>query len=167
MEGGLPIFVSPDGQWIFYEANRRHTLWKVSAETGEEMQVSDHKIYHPAVSPDGSFVAFFTSNKVIKPGMAVMRVADKNIVRTLDFAEEQSLPVRIAWSSDNRTLSYVTWSEQGNTLWEQSLDDAQPRFVADLGNKEVEYYSLAPDSNSYIFTRGEWLHNAVMIDGLN
>jgi len=165
-EGGLPIFVSPDGQWVYYEANRLQTLWKVSSETGEEIQVSEHKIFRPAFSADGRFVAFFTSNKVKKPGIAVMDIADKNIVKTLDFADAQSLPVRIAWSPDNRTLSYVTWSEQGNTLWEQSLDEEHPRQVAGLGINEVEHYSLAPDGNSYIFTRGEWLHNAVLIDGL-
>ncbi|MFN0279871.1 MAG: winged helix-turn-helix domain-containing protein [Pyrinomonadaceae bacterium] len=167
-EGGLPVFVSPDGRWVYYEASRPHTLWKVSTETGEEIQVSDHKIYHPALSPDGSFAAFFSgsNDKEKSWSIAVMRLADKNIVKVLDFADPQSLPVRIAWSGDNRTLSYVTWSEQGNKLWEQSLDETQPRHLADLGNNEVEYYSLAPDSDSYIFTRGEWLHNAVMIDGL-
>ena len=144
------------------------TLWKVSTETGEEIEVSDQKIYRPAFSPDGSFVAFFShhGDKENRAGIAVMHIADKNTVKTLDFADPQSLPVRIAWSGDNRTLSYVTWSEQGNTLWEQSLNDAQPRYFADLGNEEVEYYSLAPDGSSYIFTRGKWLHNAVMIDGL-
>ncbi|MBK8466693.1 MAG: PD40 domain-containing protein [Chloracidobacterium sp.] len=167
-EGGLPVFVSPDGQWVYYEANKLHTLWKVSTKTGEEVQVSDHKVHRPALSPDGTLAAFFTrkSEKEERTSIAVMQVADKNIVKVFDFADARSLPVRIAWSMDNRTFSYVTWSEQGNTLWEQSLDDAEPRHVADLGDKEVEYYSLAPDNNSYIFTRGEWLHTAVLIDGL-
>lgn len=167
-EGGYVIFVSPDGQWVYYESGHRHTLWKVSTETGEEIQVSEHKIYHPAFSPNGNFVAFFSRNneKEKKTRIAVMQIADKNIVKVLDFADAQSLPVRIAWRDDNRTLNYVTWSEQGNTLWEQSLDDTQPRYVADLGDKEVEYYSLAPDGDSYIFTRGEWLHDAILITGL-
>ena len=166
-EGGYPTFVSLDDKWVYYESGKLRTLWKVSTETGEEIEVSDQKIYYPAFSPDGSFVAFFTRHgDKNRAGIAVMQVAEKNIVKTLDFAELQSLPVRIAWSGDSRTLNYVTWSEQGNILWEQSLDDAQPRHLADLGNKEVEYYSPAPDGSSYIFTRGEWLHNAVLIEGL-
>ena len=168
IEGGYATFVSPDDRWVYYESGKRRTLWKVSVETGEEIEVSDHKTYCPTFSPDGNYVAFFTPNTENEKEtcIAVMQIADKNIVKVLNFADRQSLPVRIAWSGDSRTLNYVTWSEQGNTLWQQSLDDTQPQFLANLGDKEVEHYSLSPDGNSYVFTRGEWLHNAVLIDGL-
>ncbi len=48
----------------------------------------------------------------------------------------------------------------------QSLDEDKPRFIADLGDKEISDFALAPDGKAFAFTRGEWLHDAVLIDGL-
>ena len=36
-EGGLPVFVSTDGKWIYYDSGLHQTLWKVSADGGAEV----------------------------------------------------------------------------------------------------------------------------------
>ena len=163
-EGGYPIFVSSDGNWIYYESGLHQSLWKVSADGGEEVQISERKIYNPAISPDGSLAAFFFRDLDNQRRIAVMQLADQKIVKTLDFVTANSIPVKIVWSADNRTINYVTGGSAKNSLWSQSLDENTPRPTADLGNRNIEYFDLSPDG-AIIYTSGEWLHNIVSIDG--
>lgn len=164
-EGGYPCFVSPDGRWIYYESGLHQTLWKIAADGGEEIQVAERKVYAAAFSSDGNFVAFYAREKDSRINITVMNVENQKILKTFVLADKKSLPVKIAWSNDNKTINYVIGNDSKNSLWQQSLDGDQPRFVTDLGDKEIEDFALAPDG-SFAFTRGEWLHDAVLIDGL-
>ena len=164
-EGGYPVFVSPDGRWVYYESGLHETLWKVAADTHEEIKVSDNKVYRPAFSPDGDFVAYFFGQiqKSEKLGIAVMAIPEQTI-KTLVPGDPQAIPVMIAWSN-NRTLTYVSRSDQSNSLWTQSLDEPTPHLSTNLGDKQAEFYSLGADG-AYLYTRGEWLYDAILIDGL-
>jgi Tol biopolymer transport system component len=167
-EGGYPQFVTPDGKWIYYESGLRQTIWKVSADGDEEIQISERIVYRPTVSPDGNFAAYFFRDKQkdnqVKIG--VMNLDSKEQVKVFNYSNGKSHPVDIAWSSDNRTLNFITDMNAKNSLWAQSLDEDKPRFIADLGDKEIPDFALAPDGSAFAFTRGEWLHDAVLIDGL-
>lgn len=167
-EGGYPRFVSPDGQWIYYESGLHQTLWKIATEGGAEIRVSEQKLYAPAFSTDGNFVAyfFFEREKDSRTKIALMSAANQKILKIFTLADPKLSPVKIAWSNDNKTINYVTRDGSKNSLWQQSLDEEQPRFAADLGDKQVEEFALAPDGNAFTFVRGEWLYNAVLIDGL-
>lgn len=167
-EGGYPRFVTEDGKWIYYESGFHHTLWKVSADGTEESAVLEIKLYRPAISPDGKMVAFFFRDKEKnnQSKIVVVTLADKKTLKVLEFTEAKSLPVKIAWSKDNKTINYVTFYNSKNSLWTQSLNEEKPRLNADLGDKDIEDFSLAADGNSFIYTRGEWLHDAILLKGL-
>ncbi|HQY67010.1 MAG TPA: winged helix-turn-helix domain-containing protein [Pyrinomonadaceae bacterium] len=167
-EGGYPVFVSPDEKWIYYESGLHQTLWRVSADGLDEREVVMEKMFRPTISPDGKYVAYFFRDreKDNRMKIAVLTTVDRNIVKILDLVDEQSRPVKIDWSKDNLTLNYVTNNGVKNSLWSQSLDAAAPQFVADLGDMEVEDFSLSLDGNSVAYTRGEWLNDAVLIGGL-
>ncbi len=163
-EGGYPRFVSPDGRWVYYESGLHQTLWKVSTDGGEPIQVSAQKVYNPAFSPDGRFVAFF--NLENRTAIYVMRLEDTKIVKTLTAAEEKSKVVKIAWANDNQTLEYVVSDGVKNSLWTQTLFKEDRRLVADLSDESVNDFALAPDDTGFAFIHGEWLHDAILIDGL-
>ncbi|MBV9210174.1 MAG: protein kinase, partial [Acidobacteria bacterium] len=64
---------SPDGRWIVYESlgdSGFPTLWKVSIEGGQAVQVTDKWASRPVISPDGREIAFIRqdelSNKQLK-----------------------------------------------------------------------------------------------------
>jgi dipeptidyl aminopeptidase/acylaminoacyl peptidase len=49
---------SPDSQWVIYRTGfGNHTLWKVSIDGGEPVQVNDKASSRPAISPDGKWIA--------------------------------------------------------------------------------------------------------------
>lgn len=165
-EGGYPLMVTPDGKWVYYESSLNQTLWKAPAEGGEAVQVSDRKVSYSVVSPDGTMAAYFfrDKDKILKIG--VISLLDDEQIKILDYAAGKSPIVKIAWSNDNRTINFVTRVDSKNTLWQQSLDEDQPRFIADLGDEPIRDLVFAPDDNSFAVVRGRWIHDAVLIDGL-
>ena len=58
-DGGFPLFPSHlMVAWLYYSHGLHRTLWRVSADGGDEQLVLDKAKSRFAFSPDGSLVAF-------------------------------------------------------------------------------------------------------------
>jgi Tol biopolymer transport system component len=165
-EGGFPIFVTPDRRWVYFESGLQRRLWRISPEGSEEMQVSEAEVLQPAISPDGKLAAYFFR---VKPGdpykLAVMSTDNGKVLKSMNLAEGTSKPVCIAWQIDNQSVNYILLGSS-NILWRQSLDNDHPRFVIDLGNEEINDLAVSPDGSYVGLVRGNWIHGAVLIEGL-
>lgn len=161
-EGGYPSAVSPDGKWIYFQSGLHQALWRVSADGGEETQVS--ATYDNSVSPDGTLTAYFFHDKGLKIG--IMRTADRRVVRVLDYGDGKSMPQRLAWSPDSKTINFIVKGDGKNTLWQQSLDEKKSRMIADLGGEDIRDLAMMPDGKGFAFIRGKWINDAVLITGL-
>jgi Tol biopolymer transport system component len=168
-EGGYPLFVSPDGEWVFYHHGINRTLWRVSLKTGEEQMVFSKAKAHFAVSPDASQIAY-SEKQGDKNNLTITALADGQTVKTFPLADEKSLLRQIAWTPDGKNLAYITADrDYGNhILWMQPLNENMPRQTAALGDKETSGFGLAisPDGKTLGITQGEWLHDAVLLKGL-
>ncbi|MBC7898612.1 MAG: PD40 domain-containing protein [Saprospiraceae bacterium] len=159
--GGVPV--SADGGHVYYVSSSNDLLYKVSAEGGEETLVHDKKMQRPAVSPDGTLIAyFFLDNKEFK--IAVMRSDDKEIIKVLKYGN--SFVQRLAWSADNKTLNYILDSNGRNSLWRQSIDEQAPQLVDDLGGEEIRYFAVSQTDNIFSYIRGKWNYDVVLLTGL-
>lgn len=163
-EGGYPRLVTADGKWILYHSGKTERLWKVSTETGEEIQLSEKFLMKAKVSPDGQLVAYFFRDKLFKIG--IIQISDEKIIKTMDYGDGKSRILVLAWQPDSRTLNFVLDNDDKATLWQQAINEDSPHRVADLGGEDIESFSVAPDGRSFAFTRGSWLHDAVLISGL-
>ena len=164
-EGGYPRFVTPDGKWIYFESGLHQTLWRVSTDGAEEIQAAEGRVYLPAFSPDGKLVAYFLRTKAGDNGfsIAVMSIESRKVLNTFGLGDD--VPIKIAWAN-NRNLNYITTNGLKALLWRRSLDHDQPQLIAELGDEEIEDFALSPDGSSLAFTRGKWIHGAVLIEGL-
>ena len=165
-EGGYPIFVKPDGRWIYFQSGVQRRLWRVSSEGNDEMQVADAEVYQPAFSPNGKLAAYFFRGKAGDPyKVAIMSIDSGKVLKSVSLGEEKAEPVCMAWQADNQNLDYVVLSNS-NSLWRQSLGDGRPRLIADLGNEEINDLAVSPDGNYIGLIRGKWILGAVLIKGL-
>ena len=164
--GGNPEFITPDGQYIYYVSASDERLYKVSTENGQEKPVHDKKLQRPAVSPDGNLIAYFFLDRNKSFKIAVMRAEDKEIIKTFKYGDGNSFALRLAWSSDSKTLNYVADSDGRNFLWQQSLNEEKPRLIADLGGEEIKYLAISPTDNTYGFVRGKWTFDVALLSGL-
>lgn len=169
-EGGEPIFVSPDGEWVYYHPSLSHKLWRVSTKGGEEQLVLDKVKYCFAISPDGLQVAF-TEKQGEERVLTVASLADGQTVKTFHLANPKALLPNIVWMPDGKSLAYVSTNHdyEDNVLWLQTLDGETPRRIVDLGDGETNSnfgLAVSPDGKSFAVARGRWLHDAVLLKGL-
>jgi Tol biopolymer transport system component len=168
-EGGGPRFVTPDGNWVYFLSELHQSLRRVSADgDGEESQVLNETIFEPAFSPDGTLVAylFHPQEDSRRLDLAVMRFADRKILKTTKLVDGKSRIVVIASGGDNKSFYYITTDGLRNSLWRQALDEENPRLFGDLGNEEIAHFAVSRDGASIAFIRGRWIHDALLIEGL-
>jgi Tol biopolymer transport system component len=168
-EGGWPLFVSPDGRWIYYHHGLQKTLWRASAAGGAEESVINKKKYRFAISPDGSMAAF-PEKQDDQDVLMIVSLADGRTVRTFGYADRGGRLVELKFSPDGKDLAYILASEnsENKVLWFQPLDGATPRQIAALGKEETadSGFALAPGGKSFVLTQGGWRHDAVLLRGL-
>jgi Tol biopolymer transport system component/DNA-binding winged helix-turn-helix (wHTH) protein len=169
-EGGEPIFVSPDGEWIYYHPSLNHKLWRVSTRSGEEQLVLDKVKFCFAISPDGLQVAF-SEKQGEERVLAIASLADGQTLKTFRLANPNALLPTIVWLPDGKSLGYVSTSHgyEDNALWLQTLDGKPPRQIADIADGETTPnfgLAVSPDGKSFALAQGRWLHDAVLIKGL-
>ena len=166
-EGGYPLFVSPDGKWVYYHHGLHRNLWRVSARGGGEQLVLDKRKTYFAFSPDGLQAAF--SEKRGKDRiLMIVSLANGRTIKTFGLPDSKAYLLNIAWLPDGKNLAYILKnSEVGNhILWRQPLDGEKPQQITDLGNEEIEFFAIAPDGKSFAIVQGGVRHDAVLLRGL-
>jgi len=137
---------SPDNRFLAYAA--RGDIWKVAAEGGEAIALTQGPAYHsePAFSPDGSKVAFtmdFDGNLEIgivdAAGGAIERLTTDE---ELDFAPD--------WSADGKSLFFVSRRHGNLDILRLHLVTGQiTKVVAGSGNDFQP--AVSPDGQSLAY----------------
>ncbi|HST20697.1 MAG TPA: LpqB family beta-propeller domain-containing protein, partial [Blastocatellia bacterium] len=140
---------SPDGKWLFYTSvDNEPTLWKVPADGGDSVQVTQTYSSNPAVSPDGKLLAcLWKSNKSDSfPHIAVLPVAGGVPVKL--FAAKANGYVR--WTSDGRALFYTAMENDVANIWTQPLDGSPPTQITKFTEGSIAGFDISPDGKQII-----------------
>lgn len=166
-EGGFPLFVSPDGDWLYYQHGIRRTLWRVSLNSGEEQMIWDKPKYFFEFSPDGSRLAF-SERQGEEKMVVIVSLPDGQIVQTIRYPNQKAKMLELKWMPDGKALVYILANSEyeQNALWLHPLDAGMPQKIADLGDEEISHFALAPDGKSFAIAQGGWKHDAVLLKGL-
>ncbi len=170
-EGGYPLSVSSDGKWLYYHHGLNRTLWRVSTTpSGEEQSILNKRKNRFAVSPDGLRIVFLEKQDE-ENILMIISLADGQTIKTFKLADGRARLVDLEWSRDGENLAYILADGEfkNNKLWFQPLDGKTPRYITDLGDKEIgeaSGFALSPDGKSFAVTQGGWRHDAVLLKGL-
>ncbi len=94
-EGGYPLFVSPDGKWLYYQHGLHRTLWCVSARGGDEQLVLDKRKSYFAFSPDG-LQAAFSEQQGEEEILTIVSLADGRTIKAFRLADGKAHLLNIA-----------------------------------------------------------------------
>jgi len=169
-EGGFPLSVSSDQEWLYYNSAMHKTLRRVSIKSGEEQSVLDVRKLEFAVSPDGARAAF-RDKQDGGDFLRVVSLGDGQTLKTFKLAVPKSNLTKLVWSHDGEYLAYslANSENQSNTLWFQYLEKKHPDQIADLGDDEMHElsgFALSPDGKTFAVVQGGWKHDAVLLRGL-
>jgi Tol biopolymer transport system component len=154
---------SPDGKWVIYTdiGSDKPTLWKVSIDGGEPVQLSKTFSRLPSVSPDGKLIACLYSNEESGAPwrLALLTFDGGEPVKVFPQALYTGFPAK--WSPDGRALAYID-SSQSN-IWLQPIAGGEPRKLTDFTNDLIFGYEWSPDGKRLACVRGIWERDLVLI----
>jgi TolB protein len=168
--GGAPVFVSPDSEWVYYRHILSSALWRISTKTGEQGLVLNKEKPRFSFSPDGKHVAF-SERQGDERILTVVSLADGQTVKIFRLPDKKLILMHIAWMPDGKNLAYITANPGfvNKILWLQPFDAETPHQIRALGDEEItEGYglSVSPDGKTLSVVQGGWLHDAVLLKGL-
>lgn len=169
-EGGKPIFVSPDGRWIYYQHGISKTLWRASAGGEEEQMILNKEKYRFAFSPDG--LQFAYSEKQGKEKFIIIAsTADGRIIKTVKYPDSEARMPQLVWLPDGNGFAYVLTDNEykNSTLWLHYFNadgEEKPQQIAAYGDDEISHLAFSPDGKSFAVVQGDWKHDAVLLKGL-
>ena len=149
----LPASITPDGKWVYFGSSR--ALWRVSIDGGQPARVAPFEADRPAVSPDGTRLAFRL------PGAyGVMPIGGGPVQRFANITRTSFSSVR--WSADGRALLHNSGVGDRNNLWIQPLDGSPPRKLTNFDDDYVLTFDVGPDGTLAV-VRGTLSRDAVLI----
>jgi WD40 repeat protein len=164
-DGGFPIFVSPDGLWVYYQSSLLRSLWRIATKGGGEPELVLNKAKpHWAFSRDGLWLAFSESQGGVK-SLIVTALADGRTVKTIAYPDQHASMAELDWLPDGKSVAYILENADfGNhTLWLQSLAEKTPKKIAELGNEEVTSFAVSPDGRTFATVQGVWKNNMILL----
>jgi eukaryotic-like serine/threonine-protein kinase len=158
----LYLSLTPDGGWLLYKL-WTPGLWKVSAEGGPPIKVSDVVPLGAEVSPDGKLLAYDVQDEQTKrKRFFVVRFDDGAPFKTFDLPVTASEDVW-RWSPDSRALVYTDTQGGVSNLWRLPLDGSRPMQISDFKSDTIRYFSYSRDGRQLALSRGNITRDAVLI----
>ena len=175
---GFPA-LSPDSRWVIYTSldsyssddGAKPTLWKVSIDGGQAVQVTDHVATTSAVSPDGKSIAF-TYPESADPRAAPNRIA---IIPFEGGPPQKILNLPLGgtvlsaihwWSNDSKSIFYTATTNNVTNIWSAPLDGGPPKQVTQFRDMLITGFAWSHDGKQLACTRGALMRDAILVTDL-
>ena len=160
---------SPDGQWVVYMSNvsGMRTLWKISINGGEPVQLTDKLSSRPIVSPDGKLIACYyldeQPNSLLKIVAIPFAGGQPTKVFDIPVAALTAIPDPLRWTPDGRALTYLTTRGGISNIWSQPVDGGAPKQLTDFKSDRMFAFDWSRDGKQLACARGVETSDVVLI----
>lgn len=154
---------SPDGRWLVYRTSSGNTtVWKIPAEGGEPVQLSEKFSTSPKISPDGKFVAYFVRDDNAPWRLAIASLEGGEVLKTFDLATPSGAPF-LRWTPDGRAVAYIKTRDFVSNIFAQSLDGGEPKQLTDFKADRIFSFDYSRDGKQLALSRGTISNDVVLI----
>ena len=154
--------VTLDGRWVVYESSSGGTpsLWKVAMDGGEPSRLTRLTSTNPAISPDGTLVAFHYRDDPSTAGkLGVLRLSDGVLTHVLPAVPE-TLSRKLQWTADG--ITYVANAEGASNIWAQPLNGDPPRQLTRFTAGRIVQYDWSA-SGKLAYAQRSINHDVVLV----
>jgi Tol biopolymer transport system component len=167
-DGGGESFpsVTAGGKWVVYtsQSKARNSLWKVSTESGEAVQLTrDSLCIKPVVSPDGTKIACaYRTDEADRWKIAILPLAGGEPLMTLALPYPFNQILR--WSASGESLTFLEKRDGVHNIWRQPLDGSAPLQITNFTEDLIYNYDwLSADDDQFVVSRGLKTRDIVLI----
>ena len=166
-DGELYPDCTPDGRWVIFQRGERDArLWKVPADGGEAVQLTETRAFRPAVSPDGGMIAYhYLDPDAERSRWRIGVVSSEGGRRLKQFDLPPTLTWRfVRWSPDRQTIAYANSPGGLSDIWLQPLDGSPPKQLTNFNAEQIIAFGWSQDGRSLAFVRGVKTSDVILID---
>ncbi|HEY6045970.1 MAG TPA: protein kinase [Pyrinomonadaceae bacterium] len=159
---------TPDGRWVVYQSNEviDPRLWKVPADGGQSVLLTNTRAMKPAISPDGQMIAFSYLDINLEPsrwGIGIISSAGGERLKRFDFPT--TVVYRsVRWSPDGQSVAFVNNPGGRSDIWLQPLSGSAPKPLTKLKAEQILGFDWSPDGHSLAFVSSVETSDVVLID---
>jgi len=160
------LSISPDSKWIVYRSivSGSWRILRVGIDGGDPISLTNKTGGYPAVSPDGTQVAFIYRTAPAAPNnFAVIPFAggDPRLIHELP-----AFYGRFIWSLDGRALAYGDKQTGQGNIWLQPLDGSAPKQLTHWGTAPIVSFDWSRDGKWLAYAVGSEASDVVLISDL-
>jgi Tol biopolymer transport system component len=148
---------SPDGKWILYTAydpvSSFWSVWKVAADGGTPVRITDKESALPSVSPDGKVFAC-NYEDVAGAGYKIAIIAFEGGPPVKMFDIPGSFGRTIHWTPDGRALTYVDTRGGVSNIWLQNSAGGVPKQLTDFKDQRIFGFAWSREGKQLAISRG-------------
>lgn len=157
--------ISPDGRWVVFHSwvTGKQTLWKISIDGGQAVQVSDRVLSDPVFSPDGKLLSCMLYDESMSPPRwrtALVSFEDGQLVKVIDLPLTVWKPL---WSIDGRALIYSDKLDFIGNIWSQPIEGGAPKQLTRFTSKFIDSFDISRDGKRFLLTRSTGANDIVLI----
>jgi Tol biopolymer transport system component len=165
------IACSSDSDWAIYTApgsGRYSTLWKSNLRDGRTIQLTTKPSEHPALSPDGRWIAFFYMDEQADthqraPNLAIINFEGGRLQQVLPLPATVHKAAGIKWTPDGKSLTYVTYSEGSAEIWVHPVSGGAPQATLSFPRELIHSFHWAPNGLELYVSRGPFVYDVVLM----
>jgi serine/threonine protein kinase len=158
--------ITPDNQWVIYHSN--NGLWKISFSGGTPSSLLPKNAIHPAISPDGKFLACFTLERELDAmwKIEVFSLGDMSFVKSFPLQRQADVIKGLLWTPDSKGLTYLSEENNAYNVWLQPFDKGEPQQITHFNDQTIFSFAWSPDGKQIACSRGTETNKAVLITNL-
>jgi serine/threonine protein kinase len=158
--------ISPDSQSVIVRRviDGKGGLWRVPLNGGQMAQVIDYEAFDPAISNDGTRLAFLyhdLEQEAFKVGVTSIDGGEREAeIDGVQFSTQTIL----RWADgDEALLTNFVAGDRAN-IWRFPLDGSQPVRLTDFPDQRAVNFDYSPDGKALVVARGILTRDAVLIE---
>jgi serine/threonine protein kinase len=154
---------TPDGKEVVYFGwgGGTASVWKTSMEGGDPTLLVEKPSRFPEVSPDGrSLACAYRYEQGAPLRTAIIPIGGGEPTAILDIPAAGN---RVVWDREGSSLLFIDLRSNAGNIWSKPISGGPPAQITDFSSGRIFDFTLAPDGEAFVCSKGTTSTDVVLI----